>query len=158
MTIAQEIAQSMGNDWLPVIYEDKVRGLRTRSYEFDDIPARENRAEIQYTLLGIELKVGKLRMACPDLSTARYLRVFARIGCKSVAVPYDVSSIPGLADELEYSWQKTLLNVSENTKGRSQAARARSRSLVIGAIRDEIESIGAGDKMPLFKTSTRQRR
>lgn len=157
MAVAEEIAASMGGDWLPTMYEEKVRTLRTRSYEFE-VPRRENSAEIQYTLLGIELKVGKHRMACPDLSTARYLRVFARLGCSSVAVPYDVSAIPGLADQLEHSWQKTILHIREKTKGSSQAARARIRSLTVSAIRDEIAKIGAGEKMPLFKTSTKQRK
>lgn len=157
MTVAEEIAASMGNDWLPTVYEEKVRSLRTRSYEFE-VPQKENTAEIQHTLLGIELKAGKHRMACPDLSTARYLRVFARLGCKSVAVPYDVSVIPGLADELESSWQRTLLRISERMKGESQAANSRVRSLVIKAMREEIAKIGAGEKMPLFRTSTKQRK
>ncbi|QQS42535.1 MAG: hypothetical protein IPM63_06265 [Acidobacteriota bacterium] len=157
MTVAEEIAASMGSDWLPTVYEEKVRSLRTRSYDFD-VPERENTAEIQHTLLGIELKVGKHRMACPDLSTARYLRVFARLGCRSVAVPYDVSVIPGLADELESSWQRTLLRIVERTKGDSQAVRSRVRSLVVKEIREEVAKIGAGEKMPLFKTSTKQRK
>lgn len=147
----------MGADWLPVVYEEKVRSLRTRSYDFE-VPQRENSAEILHTLLGIELKVGKRRMACPDLSTARYLRVFARLGCRSVAVPYDVSVIPGLADELESSWQIAILRIGERTKSDSQAARSRIRSLVVRAMRDEIAKIGAGEKMPLFRTSTKQRK
>lgn len=156
MTVTEEIAASMGSEWLPTVYEERVRSRRTRSYDFE-VPEKENAAEIQHTLLGIELKVGKHRMACPDLSTARYLRVFARLGCKSVAVPYDVSAIPGLADELESSWQRTLLRIAERTKGDSQAARSKVRSLVVRAIREEIAKIGAGEKMPLFKTSTKQR-
>jgi len=157
MTIAEEIAAEMDAAWLPRIYEEKVRSGRTRSYEFM-LPNKENAASIQHTLLGIELKVGKWRMACPDLSTARYLRVFARLGCKEIAVPYDISLIPGLADELESSWQRMLLLVDEKTRGRTQAARSQIRSRVIKAVREEVAKIGAGEKMPLFKTSTKQRR
>jgi hypothetical protein len=156
VTVSEEIAASMGLEWLPTIYSEKVRTLRTRSYALE-VPQKENRALIQHTLLGIELKVGKVRMTCPDLSTARYLRVFARIGCGEVAIPYDISQIPGLADELESSWQKTLLLANEKAKGRSQAAASRIRSLVISALRDEVKRIGAGEKMPLFNTETRQR-
>jgi hypothetical protein len=156
MTVAEEIASSMGLEWLPTIYSEEVRSLRTRSYALE-IPRKENRASIQHTLLGIELKVGRMRMTCPDLSTARYLRVFARLGCSEVAIPYDISQIPQLADELESSWQKTLLLVTEKAKGRSQAAGSRMRSLVVTSIRDEIATIGAGEKMPLFNTKTRQR-
>ena len=156
MPIADEIAGVLGENWIPTIYSEKIRPLRTRSYEFD-VPPKENRASIQHTLLGIELKVGRTRMACPDLSTARYLRVFARIGCGEIAIPYDISLIPGLADELESSWQRTRLVIAERTKGRSQASAARTRSLVISSMREEIRKIGAGEKMPLFNTKTRQR-
>ncbi len=156
MTVAEEIAASMGLEWLPTIYSEKVRTLRTRSYEFD-VPQKENMASIQHTLLGIELKVGRMRMTCPDLSTARYLRVFARLGCKEVAVPYDISLIPGLADELESSWQRTVLLVTDRANDRSQAASSKMRSLVVKAIREEVARIGAGEKMPLFNTRTRQR-
>lgn len=156
MTVAEEIAASMGLEWLPTIYSEKVRTLRTRSYEFD-VPQKENIASIQHTLLGIELKVGRMRMTCPDLSTARYLRVFARLGCKEVAVPYDISLIPGLADELESSWQRTVLLVTDRANDRSQAASSKMRSLVVKAIREEVARIGAGEKMPLFNTRTRQR-
>lgn len=157
MTVAEEIASDMGGTWLPRIYEEKVRSGRTRSYEFS-LPNKENSAVIQHTLLGIELKVGKWRMACPDLSTARYLRVFARLGCEQIAVPYDISQIPGLADELESSWQRMLLLVDEKTRGRPEAARAQIRSRVIKAVREEVAKIGAGEKMPLFNTKTKQRR
>lgn len=153
----EEIAEAMGLDWLPTIYSEKVRSQRTRSYEFE-VPVRENRASIQHTLLGIELKVGRMRMTCPDLSTARYLRVFARLGCREIAVPYDVSRIPGLADDLESAWHRTLLVLEERTAGKSQAARSQIRSRLVRSMREEIGKIGAGEKMPLFKTSTRQRK
>ena len=108
MSIESEIRTVLADEWLPSLYAAKVRSQRTRAYHLD-IPARENRAEIQYTLLGIELKVGKRRFACPDLATSRYLRVFARIGCRDFALPYDISQIAGIADELETSWQRALI-------------------------------------------------
>lgn len=156
MTVAKKISDRLGEKWIPNIYAGKIRPLRTRSYEFD-IPQKENRVSIQHTLLGIELQVGRRRLACPDLSTARYLRVFARIGCEEIAIPYDISLIPGLADELESSWQKTMLVLREAAKGKTQASEVRIRSLVVGAMRDEIKKTGAGEKMPLFNTRTRQR-
>ena len=128
---------------IPAIYREKVRTQRTRSYEMD-IPERENKPEILFTLLGIELKVGKLRLACPDLSTARYLLVFARLGCRSIAIPYDITRISVLADELEVAWQTLLL--------RNVQASGRARSAIIKRIRAEIAEVGAGEKMPEFKT------
>jgi len=147
---AAEIRNELENDWLPAIYREKVRSQRTRGYKLD-VPKRENQAEILYTLLGIELKVGRRRFACPDLSTARYLRVFARIGSSQFAIPYDITQISGIADEMETSWQRTLLLVD-------QLDRNTDRSKVVKSIRDEIALIGPGDPMPLFDRETRQRK
>lgn len=155
--IANEIREKLGNEWLAVIYREKVRTQRTRAYHLE-VPPNENRAEIQHTLLGIELKVGNNRFSCPDLSTARYLQIFARIGCKEIAVPYDITKISTLADELESSWHKILLLFDESVKDKIASAKGRSRSSLIKEIRTEIEEIGAGSLMPEFKQSTKQRK
>jgi hypothetical protein len=108
MKIIEQIFEKLDGTTISAIYREKVRSQRTRAFEMA-IPARENVAEILFTLLGIELKVGKLRIACPDLATARYLSVFARLGCREIAIPYDITRISVLADELEVALQKTLL-------------------------------------------------
>lgn len=156
MEIALEIREQLGETWLASIYRDKIRTLRTRSHELH-ISERENSAEIQHTLLGVELKVGNIRLACPDLSTARYLQVFARLGCQEIAIPYDITKISTLADELESAWQQILLHFGEKTSGKLPTAIGRLRSSLIKEIRNELEEIGAGEKMPQFKQSTKQR-
>ena len=157
MDIAAEICASLADEWLPTIYNEKIRPQRTRSVSIE-VPERENQAEIQYTLLGIELKVGKRRFACPDLATARYMRVFARIGCREFAVPYDITKISTVADDLETSWHRTLLLLTEITLGRPSKSVSQSRSKLIKAIRHEIAGIGAGDAMPTFSRETKQRK
>lgn len=156
MEIALEIQEKLGEMWLASIYRDKIRTLRTRAYTLS-IPERENVAEIQHTLLGVELKVGNIRLACPDLSTARYLQVFARLGCQEIAIPYDITKISTFADELESSWQQILLHFDEKTFGKLPSAIGRIRSGLVKEIRHELEEIGAGDKMPQFNQSTKQR-
>ena len=89
---AQQIKEELGEGWLPSIYRDRILKLRTRSYHFETLRARA-RISIQHTLLGVELKVASRRLLCPDLATARYLSVFARAGCKDVAVPYDITKV-----------------------------------------------------------------
>ncbi len=79
MTVAESIKEKLGEEWLPALYKSKVRPQRTRAHTLE-IPKRENRAVVQHTLLGIELEVGNRRFQCPDLSTARYLQIFARLG------------------------------------------------------------------------------
>jgi len=156
METAADIKKELSDEWLPEIYRLRVRTQRTRAYNLD-ILRRENRSIIQHTLLGVELKVGNQRFACPDLSTARYLQIFARIGCRDVAVPYDITKISTLADELESSWHKSLLIFDEAVKDKTPAVRGRMRSGLIKEMREEIEEIGAGSLMPEFKQSTKQR-
>ena len=127
MDITAEIKEKLGAEWLPEIYRVKVRTQRTRAHRLE-LPERENRAVIQHTLLGIELKVGNQRLACPDLSTARYLQVFARLGCQNVAVPYDITKISTLADELESSWQKILLLLEDSAIDKTAAVKGRMRA------------------------------
>ena len=157
MEIAAEIKETLGDEWLPSIYREKVRTQRTRAHRLE-VARRENRALIQHTLLGIELKVGNKRFACPDLSTARYLQIFARFGCQEVAVPYDITKISTLADELESSWHKSLLLLEAAVKDKTPPVKGRMRGALIKEMRDEIEKIGAGSLMPEFKQSTKQRR
>ncbi|MEO6655717.1 MAG: hypothetical protein ABIO36_06500 [Pyrinomonadaceae bacterium] len=157
MDIAAEICASLADEWLPTIYQNKIRPQRTRSVSIE-VPERENQAEIQYTLLGIELKVGKRRFACPDLATARYMRIFARIGCIEFAVPYDITKISTLADDLETSWQKILLLQAEKMYGRPSRGASQTRSKLIKALRIEIGSIGAGEARPQFTRETKQRK
>ena len=156
MNISAIVRDRMGDEWIPTIYLQTIRPQRTRAYNLE-IPQRENDAQILHTLLGIELKVGKRRFACPDLSTARYLRVFARIGCRDFAIPYDITKIAPAADDLEMSWQRSLL-ILEDEFGRKPArAVAQYRSALIREIRNEIHDAGACDKTPEFKRSTKQR-
>ena len=123
--LLREIEEAMGDSWLPLIYSQRILKLRTRSYEFPSL-TRKSALEIQHTLLGIELKVGRKRMLCPDLATARYLAVFARAGCRAIAIPYDITGISHLADALESSWHRMLLLADSLTSNRNAGKRYRT--------------------------------
>jgi hypothetical protein len=151
-----DIAVALADEWLPNIYRDKIRSQRTRSISIE-VPSRLNVGEIQYTLLGIELKVGKRRFACPDLATARYMRVFARIGCSEFAIPYDITKISSAAAELETSWHRSLLLLESIAQGKPPKALTTLRTKLIKAIRSEVNDIGPGEAMPTFNRETRQR-
>lgn len=155
--LLREVETTMGESWLPDIYARRILKLRTRSYDFPSL-ARNSAPEIQHTLLGIELKVGRKRMLCPDLATARYLGVFARIGCKAIAIPYDITKISHFADELESSWHRMLLLADGLTSERKEAFATRIRTMLIGKVRDSIAAAGAGTRIPEFKESTKQSR
>ena len=157
MNIVDEIKAKMTDEWIPIIYEGEIRPLRTRSVDLD-IPEKENHAVIHHTLLGIELQIRKTRFSSPDLSTARYMQVFAWIGCAEFAIPYDITKISGLADKLESSWHKTLLFFDTRASEKSPQAKGRQRAALIREIRNQLNEIGAGEKMPEFRKSTKQRR
>jgi len=146
VTKLEDIKARLDEDWLPSLYATRVRTQRTRSISLD-ILERKNSAEIIYTLLGIELKVGKRRISCPDLATARYMRVFTRLGCRNFAIPYNITRISVIADELETAWHRMAQLMEDK----------RTRSNVIKSIRKEIAEIGAGNLMPEFTTAASTR-
>jgi hypothetical protein len=153
---AHQIRDQLGDAWLPRIYRERILKLRTRSYHFETANTPK-RIIIQHTLLGVELKVGRKRLLCPDLATARYLSVFARLGCKDVAVPYDITKISQLADELESSWYRMFLLVEQEARAESARFKGRLRGLLLAKIRAEIVEAGAGTRVPEFRQSTKQR-
>ncbi len=154
---AEQVKNQLDGAWLPIIYRERILKMRTRSYHFGALK-RNQQVEIQHTLLGVELKVGRRRHLCPDLPTARYLSVFARASCPDVAVPYDITKTSSLADQLESSWYRMLLLADYNAANRTEKFRTRIRGLIIAKLRTEIAAAGAGTAMPEFKQSTRLRK
>lgn len=155
--IIDEIKSRMSDQLISVIYKDKIRTLRTRRIELN-APATKTSIEVMHTLLGVELKVGRKRITCPDLSTARYLTVFARLGVTDVAIPYDITQIARLADDLESSWHRMLMlaeHLAEETGLRSSSSIQQS---LIKDQRNEVLAIGSGPAIPQFNQNTRQRR
>ena len=153
---AEQVKAELRDAWLPVVYRDRVLKMRTRSYHFGPLP-RKRVTEIQHTLLGIELRVARRRLLCPDLATARYLAIFARAGCKDVAVPYDITKTSRLADELESSWHRMLLLADQNAASESGRFKTRLHGLLIAKVRTEVEAAGPGTPTPEFKQNTKQR-
>lgn len=143
--IAEQIKHQLGDKWLPTLYGQRVLRLRTRPYRFEK-PQPTARISIQHTLLGIELKIGRQRLLCPDLATARYLAIFARVGCQHVAIPYDITKISQLADELESSWHRMLLLADQLSQTQTNRFAVRLRQLLFANIRAEISAAGAGVK------------
>jgi hypothetical protein len=155
-SLCARVRETLSDEWLPRIYQERVRTMRTRAHQ---LPPSKSPAqiEVQHTLLGVELKIGRRRVSCPDLATARYLSVFARVGCTEVAVPYDITKISRLADELESSWQRTLLVADHLTEDRPKSFRTRLRKCLTNGIRDGVSEAGAGEAVPQFKQETKQK-
>jgi hypothetical protein len=154
---AAEVKTALGDAWLPELYRQRILTKRTRAYHFEGSPNKA-RVQVQHTLLGVELKVGRRRLLCPDLATARYLSVFARAGCDNVAVPYDITKISQLADELESSWHRTFLLADHYTREEPDKVKMRLQRVLVENIAAEIAAAGAGPAVPAFKQSTKQRK
>ena len=153
---AEQVKAELRDAWLPLVYRNCVLKMRTRSYHFGALP-RKPALEIQHTLLGVELKVGRRRLLCPDLATARYLSIFARAGCKDVAIPYNITKTSQLADELESSWHRMLLIADQNAARESCRFKTRLHGLLIAKVRQEVDAAAPGSATPEFKQNTKQR-
>jgi hypothetical protein len=150
---AEEIKSLLNQAWPGQIYREQILKGRNRSYHFGEL-SRGASVVVQHTLLGVELKVGRRRFLCPDLATARYLSVFARAGCSDVAIPYDITQLSRIADDLESAWQRMLLLIEHHVPGYLST---RIRGLLIAKLREEVAEAGAGTPIPAFKQSTKQR-
>lgn len=155
-SVCARVREMLGDEWVGSVYRERVRALRTRSLRLPQA-ADQSQVRVQHTLLGVELKVGRRRVSCPDLATARYLSVFARAGCAEVAVPYDITKISRLADDLESGWERALLFADHLTEGRVKSFRTRVRRRLAEEVRREIEQAGAGSAVPQFNQNTKQR-
>ncbi len=84
-------------------YGEEVLSERTRVVS---LPGRKCEPRILNTFLGFELQVAQKRITCPDMSTARYLRIFAEVGMPSVRAPYDPSLTTCVLPQLEQALRK----------------------------------------------------
>ncbi|HVG39656.1 MAG TPA: hypothetical protein VM870_10215 [Pyrinomonadaceae bacterium] len=155
--LSSDIKASLGSEWMPEIYRARVIPLRTRAHRLGESAKKINSVEVQHTLLGVELKIGRRRVMCPDFPTARYLAAFARLGCVEIAVPYDITKVSRLADDLESSWHRMMLLIDHLTAQRQRAFRSRLSQNLVNEARQEITEIGAGAAIPQFNQNTKQR-
>ena len=80
------------------VYRTKVLAQDTRVIR---LLGKKSPARILHTLLGYEVKASYKRIQCPDLVTARYLKLFTELGCRSVRLPYDPTLTAELIPEFE---------------------------------------------------------
>jgi hypothetical protein len=71
-------------------------------------------------------------------------------------VPYDITQISWLADELESSWHRMMLLIDHMTDGRSGRLKILVQRRLIGEARRAIDSLGPGSKFPEFNQASRK--
>jgi hypothetical protein len=80
------------------VYRQKVLTHQTRTIR---LLGRKSPAKIINTLLGFEVQACYKRIHCPDMVTARYLRLFSELGCPSIKLPYDPTRTAQVVPEFE---------------------------------------------------------
>ena len=85
-------------DKLVQTYATRVLSRPTRLVS---LLGRKCKPHILYSFLGFELKMARKRVTCPDMSTARYLRIFAELGMSAIRIPYDPTQTSRLLPDLE---------------------------------------------------------
>jgi hypothetical protein len=90
-------------------YRDQVLTQKTRTIR---LLGRKASAKIMHTLLGFEVQASYKRIQCPDMVTARYLRLFLELGCHSIKLPYD----PTLTEELIPKFEAMVEGIKEEIR------------------------------------------
>lgn len=105
---------------LIAIYRDRVLPLQTRRVT---LLGRKCKAVLMKTFLGYELQLGRKRITCPDLITARYLRIFAELGVRTIEIPYNPTRTASILPDLEESFATTQQIIQEEAGEKSDAKR-----------------------------------
>jgi hypothetical protein len=95
---------------LVAVYRFEVLPVKTRTLR---LVGQKTAATIVHTLLGYEVKARFKRIQCPDLVTARYLKLFSELGCHSIRLPYDPTVTARILPELEAALQRIEAGVRE---------------------------------------------
>ena len=104
-------------------FQSTIEGHRTRRIK---LIGRRCKPEIVTTFLGYEIIASNKRILCPDMVTARYLRMFAEVGLKEVVIPYDVTKTQECLPDLEEAFGelKTIVDFfTDQIVGRSEQAK-----------------------------------
>lgn len=126
-------------------YRERVLRSRTRVVS---LLGRKCRPQLLHTFLGFELKMGRKRITCPDMATARYLGLFAELGMPRIHIPYDPTETGRLLDEFERPLQKIKAYLLEEKAEKKQRQRKTRR--IYASIREKLRKgeIGGRDASP----------
>jgi hypothetical protein len=90
------------------VYRLQVLPIKTRTIH---LLGRKGPARIINTLLGFEVQASYKRIHCPDMVTARYLKLFTELGCHTIKLPYDPTVTARLIPEFEAAVERIVEGV-----------------------------------------------
>lgn len=91
------------------MYRREVLAQRTRTVR---LLGTKCSADVIQTLLGYEVQAQQKRIQCPDLVTARYLKLFSEIGCHTIRLPYDPTLTARIIPVLESAYENIMATVA----------------------------------------------
>ncbi len=103
--MTQNILARMGENNLATFFKARITTIPCSTL---NLPKRAEPIEIENSLLGWRLKIGKKGLDCPSEAEARYLRVFTEMGWDQAPVPKDGGYLSSILNQWE--------NLFENTK------------------------------------------
>jgi hypothetical protein len=104
------LRDTLGNNDFVDLYSQRVLTKNTRTLR---LLGRKSQARIIHTLLGFEVQAGYKRIQCPDMVTARYLKLFSELGCHSIKLPYDPTLTAELIPQFESMLQALNRQISD---------------------------------------------
>jgi hypothetical protein len=111
---------------LVTIYQREVISQKTRTVR---LLGTKSPTKIIQTLLGYEVQARYKRIHCPDLVTARYIKLFSELGCRSIRLPYDPTVTAQLISLLERAFQSITDTVADLFPGEIKFQRYVTRKI-----------------------------
>ncbi len=99
-----------GSRSITEVYRQEVLPIKTRTIP---LLGKKSPATITNTLLGCEVQASYKRIHCPDMVTARYLKLFTELGCRRIRLPYDPTVTERLLPELDSAQKRVLGGIQE---------------------------------------------
>jgi hypothetical protein len=127
----------LGVEGIAAIYRERVLPVRTRTLR---LLGRKQPARIVRTLLGYEVQAARKRVHCPDMVTARYVRLFTAIGCRTIKLPYDPTVTAQLVPALERAEERIHSGVASLFPDDAQLQKYVIRR-IFGALRAQLNPV-----------------
>jgi hypothetical protein len=126
--LVQNVLGRIGEDNLAIFYKDRIAAVPCYSF---DLPKSEEPIKIENSLFGWRLKIGRKTIDCSSEAQARYLRVFAEMGCDQTLVPKDDAYLSSIVNQWESLFEKAQAALQEHT---SSILQIRTRDLLIQTV------------------------
>lgn len=110
--LAQNVLSRLGDNNLTTFFKERIATVPCYTL---DLPKWADPIEIENSLLGWRLKIGKKAIDCSSEAQARYLRIFAEMGWDHVPAPQDDGYLPSIVDEWEKLFEEIQAVLEEHT-------------------------------------------